>query len=160
MPTKKRKRVKSVNPRGRPAIRYDPERHPAYARALAIRGLTNEQIAEKLGMSAVTLWKWAKKYPDFLSALKEGKDPADANVELALYKRALGYEVEEERAVVVGTGEFAKVEKVKEIRHIPPDTRACFNWLKNRMPESWRDKQEIEHSGHIQIVIDQDDADL
>jgi hypothetical protein len=30
------------------------------------------------------------------------------------------------------------------MKHYPPDTGACFIWLKNRDPENWRDKQDIE----------------
>jgi hypothetical protein len=25
-------------------------------------------------------------------------------------------------------------------KHVPPDTGACMNWLKNRMPDKWRDR--------------------
>ena len=30
------------------------------------------------------------------------------------------------------------------------DTTACIFWLKNRNPNKWREKQEIEHSGEIE----------
>lgn len=139
---------------------YDPDYHPAYAKALAIRGLTNEEIAVKLGIHKATLQVWINKHPEFRDSIREGKGPADARVEMALYKRALGYEVDETRAVVVGTGEYASVEIVDETRHIPPDPRSCIHWLNNRAPDRWREKQEIEHTGHISITIDKDDADL
>lgn len=133
---------------GRPSP-YDPDTYPEYARALAIEGLTNEEIAAKLGITRTTLQEWKKRYPDFSDAIKEGKEPANAKVEMALYKKALGFEVTETRAVVVGTGEYAKVEYVEETRVIPPDNTACIFWLKNRRPDKWRDKQEVEHSGTI-----------
>ncbi|MDD1729831.1 MAG: hypothetical protein LUQ50_12265 [Methanospirillum sp.] len=131
---------------GRPSP-YDPNLHPAYAKALAIRGLTNEEIAAKIGIAKGTLQEWIKKYPDLRDSIKEGKGPADARVEMALYKRALGYEVEETRALVVGNGESAHVRMVDETRHIPADPRSCIHWLNNRAPDRWREKQEIEHTG-------------
>lgn len=148
------------HPGGRPSIRYDPELHPAFARALAIDGLTNAEIADKLSIGLTTLKKWKNKYPEFATSIKEGKEPANSKVEMALYKKALGFEVTETRAVVVGTGEYAQVEYVEETRYIPPDNTACIFWLKNRRPDKWRDKQEVEHSGNISIIIDKDDAGL
>jgi transposase-like protein len=154
----KKKPRKNAKPRGRPPIRYDSELHPAFAKALAIDGLTNEEIAKKLGCSEDTLRKWTKLYPEFFGALKEGKESADSRVELALYTKALGFEVTEKRAVVVGTGPSAKVEFVTETRYVPPDNTACIFWLKNRRPDKWRDRSQQEISGpdgeplHVKII--------
>ena len=135
------------HPGGRPAIRYDPELHPAFARALAIDGLTNAEIAEKLSIGLTTLKKWINKYPEFATSIKEGKEPADAKVEMALYKKALGFDVTEKRAVVVGNGPSAKVQYVTETRYVPPDNTAGIFWLKNRRPDKWRDRAQHEISG-------------
>ena len=35
---------------------------------------------------------------------------------------------------------------------IPPDTTAMIFWLKNRQPKIWRDKQETEHSGRVEVT--------
>lgn len=49
-------------------------------------------------------------------------------------------EIEEECELVV----------TKEItKEVLPDTTAQIFWLKNRRPDRWRDKQDIEHSGQI-----------
>lgn len=133
-------------------IKYDPERHPQFAKALAIEGLTNKEIAKKIGIVESTFQDWVRRFPAFSESIKEGKAPADAKVEMALYRRAMGYEVEETRGLVVGTGEYATVKIVSETRHISPDTRACMFWLKNRKAATWQDKQEIEHSGQISWV--------
>lgn len=155
-----KKKVVKKHPGGKPPIRYDSELHPAFAKALAIDGYTNAEIAERLNIGITTLKKWMKLYPEFATSIKEGKEPANARVEMALYKKALGFEVTETRAVVVGTGEYAKVQYVDETRFVAPDNTACIFWLKNRRPDKWRDKQEVEHSGNIQINIDKDDAAL
>jgi hypothetical protein len=40
------------------------------------------------------------------------------------------------------------------IEHYAPDVTAQIFWLKNRRPDRWREKQEIEHSGSVQIIDD------
>ena len=37
-------------------------------------------------------------------------------------------------------------------RHYPPDTQAARMWLKNRQPELWKDKVEIEEKPTIALV--------
>lgn len=65
-------------------------------------GLTDEQIAENIGITAATLYDWKKKFFEFSEALKKGKEVVDRQVENALLKRALGYsytEVTRERII-------------------------------------------------------------
>ena len=63
-------------------------------------GLTDEQLAEKIGVSTSTLYDWKAKYSEISEALKKGKEVVDIQVENALLKRALGYEYTEERIEV------------------------------------------------------------
>lgn len=37
------------------------------------------------------------------------------------------------------------------VKDVVADTTAAIFWLKNRKPEEWRDKQDIEHSGGLDI---------
>ena len=76
-------------------------------------GLTNEQIAQNMGITRQTLNVWSKKYSSISDALKKGKEVVDYAVENALLKNALG-----------------------------GDTTAQIFWLKNRKPKQWRDKPE------------------
>ena len=100
-------------------------------------GLTDEQIAEKCGCACSTLYDWKNKYPEISEALKKGKEVVDIQVENALLKRALGYDYEEERTEA-SDRYGAKVIRVK--KHMPPDVTAAIFWLKNRMPEKYRDR--------------------
>ena len=34
--------------------------------------------------------------------------------------------------------------RLQFIEHYPPDTTAAIFWLKNRQPEKWRDKKEVD----------------
>ena len=58
-------------------------------------GLTDEQIANNMGIAYSTLREWRDSYSALSAALKRGKEVVDRMVENALLKRALGYEYEE-----------------------------------------------------------------
>lgn len=120
--------------------------------AWARNGLTDEQIAKNLGISKDTFYKYKKEHTDFSDSLKRGKEVIDIEVENALLKRALGYkynEITKELFRDKETGEEElKVTKVVT-KEVVPDTTAQIFWLKNRKPEDWRDKKDIEHSGNI-----------
>ena len=108
-------------------------------------GLTDKQIAtEKIGVSERTFTDWKNKYSAISSVLKRGKEVIDRQVENALLKRALGYDYEEvSNKYENGVLTERKVTK----KHVIPDTTAQIFWLKNRMPDKWRDKQNLEVSG-------------
>jgi len=78
-------------------------------RAWALNGLTDEQIADKMEVSASTLYNWKRKYPEIADALKENKERADDALEVTLYDKA--------KAGNIG---------------------ALIFWLKNRRPGKWR----------------------
>ena len=115
----------------------------AYARD----GLTDEQIAKNLDITPSTLYEWKRRYSEISEALKKGKEVVDIEVENALLKRALGYSYEEKKVEVSEEG--TKV--TKTIKEVVPDTTAQIFWLKNRRPDRWRDKQDIEHSGAVNV---------
>lgn len=133
---------------------------PDIVRRLAGRskaGLTDDEVAEHLGVAVRTVHRWKDKYPEFRKALIETKALLDSRVELSLYRRALGYRYTEVE-VTLEDGEVTKrVEREKEVL---PDVSAIRLWLINRDAANWRDKQDVEHSGTIEIHIDQDDAAL
>ena len=38
--------------------------------------------------------------------------------------------------------------------HMPPDVTACIFWMKNRMPERWRDVQNVDHVLGKYVIAD------
>ncbi len=98
-------------------------------------GLTDEQIAQNIGIVESTLYEWKNKYSEISESLKKGKEVVDYEVENALLKRALGYTVKEEK--LTRDGEVVELE-----REVPGDVTAQIFWLKNRKPNAWRDKPE------------------
>lgn len=125
-------------------------------------GLTEEEICKRLGVSVSAFNNYKNEYSELMEALKVNREIADYRVEDALYMRAIGYEYEEEtweefeieRPYLKEDGTIVKTElrltkKVKKKQ--APDTTAQIFWLKNRRPDKWRDKQELEHSGGLDI---------
>ena len=133
-------------------------------------GATDEELAEFLGIAVSTLNKWKTEHPEFMEAIKKGKVISDFKVVNSLYKRAIGFKCKKQSVFKCKVVEYdengRRVEheelKTKEyIDQVPPDSTACFFWLKNRRKEDWRDKQDINVTGGVNIVYaDKDDKDL
>lgn len=113
-------------------------------------GLTEEQIAANMGICRDTLIQWKKRYPYISDTLKKGKEVVDRQVENALLKRALGYKYTEVTKERIEGGFVVTKEVTKEV---VPDTTAQIFWLKNRKPNEWRDKQNVELEGEIGVNI-------
>ncbi len=118
------------------------------ARKLCLLGYTDVELADFFQVSERTLNTWKKDFPEFLQSTKRGKDIADADVAEKLYKRALGYT---HKSVKIFNNDGVPL-KVEYTEHYPPDTQAASLWLRNRQPNKWRDKQDIEHGGQITTV--------
>lgn len=117
-------------------------------------GLSNEQIAHNIGINKDTLYEWQKRFSDFSDALKKGKEVVDREVENAMLKRALGYEYDEvtqEPVTDKDTG-ITEMRVTKRVtKQIVPDVTAQIFWLKNRKPDEFRDKRDVELSGHVDL---------
>lgn len=108
-------------------------------------GLTDEQLAERMNITPSTLYEWKKRYSEISESLKKGKEVVDIQVENALLKRALGYSYEEVKIEETTDGEKVTT----TTKEVIPDTTAQIFWLKNRRPDRWRDKQDMELSGEV-----------
>lgn len=108
-------------------------------------GLTLDQIAHNMGCALGTLCEWKKNHPEINEAIKRGNRPANLEVENALFKSACGYDVEEtteELRFNKKTHSYEMVVTKRVRKHIPPSNTAQIFWLKNRMPDKWRDRIE------------------
>lgn len=124
--------------------------------AWARDGLTDEDLAKKIGISRSTLAEWKKKFSDISDALKKGKEIVDIEVENALLKRALGYsftETTRERKLNPATGKYEMVITKEVVKDVQPEIAACFIWLKNRKPDVWRDKIDLDHGNGVAPII-------
>jgi transcriptional regulator with XRE-family HTH domain len=127
-------------------------------RGWARDGLTQQEIAKRIGVVHSTLSGWRGKYPEINAALEEGSDATDRRVEGALLKRALGYDFTERKTLVAIDKHGTKTQRVEEaVKHVPGDPTAQIFWLKNRKPREWRDKREMELMGEVGLVQIVDD---
>lgn len=149
---------------GRPST-YKPDIHVVLAKSLYRIGLTDIEVAEEFGVGVNTILKWSVDYPEFKKARKNGKGHPDSQVVAALYKKAIGYEYVETiqelkqrkyptdkktGKLVRPRGRPPKPKLVTTkviVKQAQPDTLAIIYWLKNRMPENWKDRHEVEING-------------
>jgi len=117
-------------------------------------GATQVDIAEFFGVSTGTVRKWAMTHPEMARALTRTDDEATVLVELSLFNRAIGYSYPDVDIRVVD----GKIFKTEVMRHVPPDVTAAIFWLKNRKPERWRDKVDLNFSANPIIRSILDDA--
>lgn len=126
-------------------------------------GLKDEQIAHNIGINVKTLYDWKKKHCNICNALKKGKEVVDVEVENALLKKCLGYNVPVIKCFKVKNIKYnengKKIEETEEIveheekMHIPADTTAQIFWLKNRLPKQWREKVQEENNPENQTTV-------
>lgn len=134
--------------------KYNSEVHDKWAWSLAVRGCTEQEIADAMGVSRMTIFRWKKASDTFREAVETAKDAADAQVEKSLYKRALGYDYEEKESIVETDRDGnIKPIKVKSVtKHVPPDTMAIMYWLNNRFKANggrWSTATNLNISGSL-----------
>lgn len=93
----------------------------------ALDGLSQEQIAQNMGIARQTLIEWKNRFPDIADSLKKG------------------------RAVVVAALQNKLIQKA-----MSGDLGAIIFSLKNLAPESWRDKPDGDFGSNLTIVIHDD----
>lgn len=139
---------------GRPK-KYKPEFDDLAYVSCKRMGADDKDLCALFDVCESTLNVWKNDYPSFMESLKKGKDEYDTdNIENSLRRRAIGMTITETRINGGGDDDEAPA-AVETTKEIPPDTTACIFWLKNRRPERWRDKQDVEHSGRIAVTHEQ-----
>jgi len=88
-------------------------------------GLTDEQIANNLGIGKTTFYRMCKEHSELLEHLKKGKEVVDYEVENALLKNALNGNV-----------------------------TAQIYWLNNRKPKQWKNKRIEEENNVIESLTE------
>lgn len=132
---------------GRPTL-FKPE-FIEQSKKLLAAGWTDVEIADFFGIVPATLYLWKNAHPGFLETQKSAKQLADERVVKSLYAKAMGYEHDVEKLVVVDGVPTKIVVREK----VPPSDTAMIFWLKNRQPAQWRDRKEVESDGAINVVI-------
>jgi hypothetical protein len=130
-------------------------------------GADDAFLAQFFNVTETTINNWKTAHSEFFESIRAGKAVADMEVANRLYDSAMGVEITEQKEVKVKTGPHREeVQVVTLIKQMPPDYRSISLWLRNRQPEVWRDKHEVEHSGGVTVFkpafgdkkIDEDQA--
>ena len=150
--SRKSRRRKPYSPArrvGRPSG-YRPEL-AEFVYRLSLLGLTDQELADFLGISCETLYSWKISYPEFRESIMRGKIEADAHVAEALYRRACGYSHPAVK-IFMPAGASEPV-YAPYTEHYPPDANAALRWLMNRQPERWRDRRNMDHTGSVDVRL-------
>ena len=96
-------------------------------------GCSAGAIARRCGVRAAGLLGWAQRCPGVEAALRTTGEMADAQVENALLRRALGYRYTEVTEEENGSG----VKRRETHKYEPPNLTAIKLCLSCRLPEKW-----------------------
>ncbi len=127
-------------------------------RGWARDGYTDKQIAANIGIGETTFCAWKNRYPEIVETLKNGRRPVVEELEDALYKGAMGYDVEEkiEEITVAPDGTQQKHIR-KTTRHIPINAALLIFALKNLKSKKFKDKP-LDADGQtaepVKVIID------
>lgn len=133
-------------PMGRPP-KFKKE-YITQAKKLAGRDFTDQELADFFEVTKRTLDRWKLQHPDFCLALKMGKELPDERVKRSLYQMAVGYEQD----VVKVMQHEGQVVYAPYRERVAPSPAAAIFWLKNRLPDEFRDKQDVEHKVSFSLV--------
>lgn len=111
-------------------------------------GMTEEQIAKKLNISYATLNNYKLEHLELIEALKEGKEELIEKLEGALFKKALGFTIDEVETITevegnnvdgkISNGKKIKQKSRKTTRTFAPDTNALIFALTNLKNDKWK----------------------
>ena len=150
------------------SYKYDPKYHDPWVFSLAIKGATDEEIANAMGISRRTIMRWSikknqhgeKELTSFGEARQQGKEQADAQVIKKLFDICLGYDTTELEQTIKHdkTGKPSITETLKKTKHIPPSIMAIMYWLNNRSRKTgeWSQKQDVNFTfsdEHQDVII-------
>lgn len=107
-----------------------------YLQSWANDGLSNVEIAQKMGVCEDTFYRWCNQEPSIKRAVTRGRDTMTMSVENILYKCAMGYEYEED--ALTKDGDVVRIKKYQ-----PPSTEAQKFILTNRRKDKWKSKNEV-----------------
>ena len=119
--------------------------YPDQVKAIAMRGLSDGEMAEMFGVSKKLFSAWKRFYPGFAEAIEKGRTQADARVIQALFEKATGYSHPDTKIVYDKDG--GGFHTYEFTRHYPPSDKAIEMWLTNRQKEHWKNRQDHEVSG-------------
>ena len=148
-PRKPAREIEVVNYRRTPSKYTEDMPHRIYV--MATLGLSIPQMADSTGVSPATVDNWLANRTEVRTAYDTGKYEHDFGMEMALKRKAEGYEYQETKHYS-GVDSLGRVwsRSVTQIIKVPGDTTAMIFWLKNRSRHRW---QESHHNTSTNIQV-------
>lgn len=112
------------------------------------------ELCRYLGISTKAFYDFQDNDPKFLDAIHRIRTRADDAVENAFFKRSIGYDYTETSEKTEDSEKGTKTSNSVVHKHMPPDVTAAYHWLRNRRPEFWRDRKEIEITGDHATMVE------
>jgi len=128
---------------GRPT-KYDTHIVPYLDRLPKMKrqGMTDEQIAFKLGVNISSFKRYKKDNPALAKAIKGGRMELVEDLEDTLYSKALGGRIITRTKTTQLDKKIVKVETWKD--EMAPDTSSLIFALKNIASEFWQDRKVVD----------------
>lgn len=139
-----KKRPKRFRPKQRSLNKLFLPDYLREVKAVAMRGLSDKDMASVFGIPWDLFKKWKRQYPSFQDAINNGRLNCDAEVLAALYKRATG-QFSVPHTEIIKYKDYYETLDVE--KHYPPDTDAIKYWLNNRKKDHWQQRSAVEQSG-------------
>lgn len=110
-------------------------------------GYTVSEVCNNLEISTRNYYYYLKNDEELKLKINKAKEQSNNNVEATFYKRCLGYTIIDEKDIFgidINGNSWERHEKHK--KHVIPDTQSIIFWLKNRMPEKWKNDVDLKNS--------------
>ena len=118
-------------------------------------GMNLATVSDKLGVKLSYLKVMVSRNEEFAIALEMGRELMKEDMEIALYNKANGYdytEIEETTQHDEFGDPVGKTKVKRTTKTMHADTNALQFVLKNLDPDKWKDKQQIEVDGSLELA--------
>ena len=136
---------------GRPPV-YDETDHPERAYDLIVScGANYLKIAKHFHVHHTQISRWYAQHEEFRTKVREAQALWwGQNLRIPLFKLCMGFTTTETyREVNANTGKITITKKVT--KRFPPNFPALKFAMENLEPETFQDRQTIEHKGNITV---------
>lgn len=125
---------------------------------LTSKGHTEQSLAAHFGMTRTTFRKHKTASPEIQEAIARGNAKAATTLVGALYKKAKGYNKLEVQKKFIYDDDGSKVYTggVEINKHYPPSEKAIMQYLTNKDPENWSNKEKAT----VEVILQSTDGKL
>jgi hypothetical protein len=135
---------------------YMPEYCPIVKES-ASRGLSLTECGKVIGVTAGVLNTWIKKHDELAQAYAEGREIMISTIENALFRRAVGYDVDELTEYSDAEGNITG--RQMRTKHVPPSPPAIVFFLSNK-GTGWDNRKTDPRQNNTDGFLDEETASI